>query len=87
MEWNYDKHNLFWQICYPIQKRGIYYYITVFTGTRHIQTSSAAVPGSFNVKRKPQTTDYVYYIFEAHFMIETSLRKNCIDCFELFILE
>ena len=34
MEWNYDKHNLFGQICYPTRKRSVYYCITVFTGTR-----------------------------------------------------
>ena len=36
----------------------------------------------FTVKNKPHTTNYIYCIFEAYFMIK-SLWKNCIDCFEV----
>ena len=37
---------------------------------------------NFTVKNKPHTTNYIYYIFEAYFMIK-SVWKNCIDCFEV----
>ena len=37
---------------------------------------------NFTVKNKPHTTNHIYCIFEAYFMIK-SLWKNCIDCFEV----
>ena len=37
---------------------------------------------NFTVKNKPHTTNYIYCIFEAYFMIK-SVWKDCIDCFEV----
>ena len=37
---------------------------------------------NFTVKNKPHTTNYIYCIFEAYFMIK-SVWKNCTHCFEV----
>ena len=37
---------------------------------------------NFTVKDKPRTTNYIYCIFEAYFMMK-SVWKNYIDCFEV----
>ena len=37
---------------------------------------------NFTLKNKLHTTNYIYCIFEAYFMIK-SVWKNCIDCFEV----
>ena len=39
---------------------------------------------NFTVKNKPHTTNSIYCIFEAYFMIK-SVWKNCIDCFEVIL--
>ena len=39
---------------------------------------------NFTVKNKPHTTNYIYCIFEAYFMIK-NVWKNCIDCFEVIL--
>ena len=39
---------------------------------------------NFTVKNKPHTTNYIYCIFEAYFMIK-SVWKNCTDYFEVIL--
>ena len=58
------------------------------TKTRDLKQTRTVTAGNkqltFPVKNKPHTTNYIYCIFEAYFMIK-SAWKNRIDCFEVIL--